>query len=94
MSKGPQTGRLAPPDINRLLQEERLRWARRPYEFLRTVPSHPEGPLAYYRFRSGRTFFVRLAVVSATEARVELRVTAEEQAGGVGVGRRPAGKEL
>lgn len=94
MSNLRQTGRFAPPDIDRLLREEQARWSRRPYRFLRDMPSHPEGPISYYRFRSSKTFFVRIAVLSATDDRVALRLTAEEQAGCMWFGRQPEGKAV
>lgn len=93
MSNLPPKGRYAPPDADRLLQEEQARWARRPYAFLREIPSFADAPLSYYRFRSGVTFFMRIAVVRAAGDRVVLRLTAEEQPGCLGLRKQPPPKE-
>ncbi len=94
MSSIPPKGRYAPPDADRLLQEEQTRWARRPYAFLREIPSVAEAPLSYYRFRSGVTFFLRIMVVRAAGDRVILRLTIEEQPGCLGLRKPPPAKEV
>lgn len=93
MSNIPPKGRYAPPDVERLLQEEQVRWGRRPYAFLREIPSSVDAPLSYYRFRSGVTFFMRIMVVREAGDRVYLKLTAEEQPGCLGLRKQPPPRE-
>jgi hypothetical protein len=64
-----------------LLADQQRRWERRPYEFLRAVPSHPDSPLSYYRERAGITFLLHLRTERTGDDRVELLLTAENQPG-------------
>lgn len=89
MSSPLKGGRYAPADIDLLLRDEQAKWTRRPYAFLRDIPSHPESPLSYYRFRSGRTFFLRLCRTRLGENHVEIELSAEEQPGCLSLRRQP-----
>ena len=83
-----------PAIAEELLTDQQKRWARKPFEFLRRLPSHPDGPISYYRERNGITFLLHLEPERVSESEVTLRLTAENQPGCLAFMRRPETRSL